>query len=63
MLKGFLTVLAVLFGLVILGNFITLASGGFDSSWNYFALVFFILLEIGLIVGVSKIKKPSKNTE
>jgi len=61
MKRGFLKAIAVLFGIVILGNVSMMANGEFNSGWNYFALVLFILIEIGALIGLTKIKKIPRN--
>lgn len=53
-MKTFKIILAVFFGIVIIGNLLMLSKGEFDTGWNYFALILFILIEIFLFRSIAR---------
>lgn len=59
-MKAFKIILAIVFAVVIYGNFSMLAKGQFTNSWNYIALIIFFAIEIFLIRSISREPKKEK---
>ncbi len=58
-MKFFKIILAIIFAVVIYGNIIMYFKGELNSSWNLFAFIVFVTIEVFLIRSIAR-EKQSK---
>ena len=56
-------ILAIFFAIIIYGNLRMLASGDFESGWDYLALLVFVILEIIILISLSKGKSEDQSQD
>ncbi len=54
-------IIAIFLAMIIYGNFRMLADGDFESGWDYFALLVFIILEILLLSSIARTKQDQED--
>lgn len=60
-MKTFKIILAVFFAVVIFGNISMFLKGELTSSWNLFAFMLYVIIEVLLLVSITKKKSEPTN--
>lgn len=58
-MRIFKIILAIFFAIVLFGNVIMYFKGELNSSWNLFAFIIFVLIEVFLIRSISREKEET----